>query len=93
MRKNAKHKFTNELSVARITRGLSRKAVAKVLGYSRTTPLTHFERGCRTPSLERALQLEILYRRPVAFLFPDLYLSLRDDIRLREAALKQQTLF
>lgn len=93
MRKNVKQKFTNELSVARISRGLSRKTVAKVLGYTRTTALTHFERGCRLPSLKRALQLEILYRRPVAFLFPDMYVSLREDIRVREKAIKQQTLF
>jgi DNA-binding XRE family transcriptional regulator len=93
MRKNAKHKFTNELSVARISRGLSRKAVAKVLDYSRTTPLTHFEQGSRLPNLTRALQLEIIYRRPVAFLFPELYVSLRNEIRAKEAALKPQTLF
>lgn len=93
MRKNAKHKFTNELSVARISRGLSRKAVARILGYTRTAPLTHFEHGFRLPNLARALQLEIIYRRPIAFLFPELYVSLRDEIRVKEAGFKQQTLF
>jgi transcriptional regulator with XRE-family HTH domain len=92
MRINA-HKFKNELSIARASRGLSRKNVAHIFGHKRTSQIGKFERGNRLPSLTTALRLEILYRRPVAFLFPELYMSLRDDIRIRETALKQQTLF
>src|SRR5216684_3165374 len=62
MRNNAQRKFRNELSIARASRGLSRKNVARVLGYKRTCPLSHFERGQRLPSLKTALRLEILYR-------------------------------
>ena len=91
MRTNAHKKFKNELSLARASRGLSRKNVAQVLGYKRTTPLSNFERGKRLPSLKTALRLEILYRRPVAFLFPDLYVSLRSEIREAESQFKQQT--
>jgi transcriptional regulator with XRE-family HTH domain len=92
MRTNA-HKFRNELSLARASRGLSRKNVAHVLKYKRTTPLSHFESGKRLPSLVTALRLEILYRRPVAFLFPELYVALRDEVRKGESHIKQQTLF
>jgi transcriptional regulator with XRE-family HTH domain len=47
--------------------------------------LSRYERGHILPSLTTALGLEIVYRVPVAFLFPDLYEELRDQIRSREA--------
>lgn len=92
MRINAQ-KFRNELALARASRGLSRKHAAHVLGHKRTTQISRFERGKRLPSLVAALQLEILYRRPVAFLFPELYVALRDTVRKDESHIKQQTLF
>ncbi len=76
--------------------GLARKKVARILGYTRTSSLIRFENGERLPNLETALKLEILYRRPVAFLFPDLYVALREEIRAAEVAHnrgQQQTLF
>jgi len=36
------------------------------------------------------LRLEIIYRVPVAFLFPDLYEALRTEIRAEEARLPIQ---
>ena len=35
------------------------------------------------PPLHTLLQLEILYRLPVAYLYQDLYAELRDDLRQR----------
>jgi DNA-binding XRE family transcriptional regulator len=89
-------KFKNELSIVRSGRGLARKTVARILGHKRTSSLIRFENGERFPNLETALKLEILYRRPVAFLFPDLYVALREEIRAAEVAQnqgQQQTLF
>ncbi len=89
-----KKKIANELEVLRTGRGLSRKAVARLLGYKKATPVIRFEKGERLPSLTKALQLEIIYRIPVAFLYPDLYVSLRDEIRAAEERQgKQLTLF
>lgn len=91
MRTNTHKKFKNELSLIRIERGLSKKNVAAILGYKRTTPLSHFENGQRLPSLKTALRLEILYRRPVAFLFSGLYESLHREVREAEERFKQES--
>jgi hypothetical protein len=48
------------------------------------------------PGLETALQLEVILRTPVAFLFPSLYDDLRKAIRAEEeqfAGFGQQSLF
>ena len=63
---------------------LSQKQVAKLLGLKNVSVLSQYERGRSLPSLERALGLEIIYRVPVAFLFPTLYEELRDRIRAKE---------
>ncbi|SRR6266481_4104242 len=83
--KHPKHKFRNELEVLRLRRGLSRKTVARLLGFKKTTQVIRFEKGERLPTLTKALQLEIIYRIPVAFIYPDLYASLRDEIRTDES--------
>ncbi len=77
---------------------LSQRTVAELLGFSDTTMLSRYEHGRALPSLTAALRLEIIYRMPVAFLFPVLYDHLREDIRAREAeamrkAPRQQCLF
>ena len=77
-------KYHNQLAAARRQRGLTRKQAAQLLGYQGTSELSRLECGTRLPQLITALRLEIIYRRPIAFLFPELYDSLREVIRARE---------
>lgn len=83
------HHTNNRLMLYRKRMKLSQKQVAAILGLRTSGVLSHYERGTARPSLERALALEIVYRVPVAFLFPELYESLRDGIRDRESRLKK----
>lgn len=81
-------KPTNALIIARHKRGLSRKQAAgflRPLGYTGTSALEEYEWGRSHPPLKTALALEILYRQPVAYLWPELYTSLREQIRGLEA--------
>jgi transcriptional regulator with XRE-family HTH domain len=80
-------KLKNDLLLVRRKRGLSRKQVASLLGYKSTSTIGKIEQGRLIPRLETLLGLEILYRVPVAYLYPQLYASLRDDLRRREAPL------
>jgi len=75
----------------------SQQVVAGLLGHSNSIPLCRYERGRCMPSLATALRLEIIYRIPVAFLFPSLYHEMREEIRGQEESLRknpgQQCLF
>jgi transcriptional regulator with XRE-family HTH domain len=74
----------NSLWTARNKMGFSQKRVACALGLKRTSVLSRYEHGKRIPGLINALKLEIVYRTPVAFLFSDLYLELKGQIRKKE---------
>lgn len=76
-------KIKNELLVRRCERGLSRKQAAKLLGKSESA-IRRLEQGCLRPSFDTALQLEILYRRPVAYLYSKHYQELRKRLRAQE---------
>ena len=76
---------TNRLLLYRKRMELSQKQVASILGLTNTAILSHYERGTSRPSLQRALGLEIVYRVPVAFLFPELYEEMREKIREKES--------
>ena len=76
---------TNRLTLYRKRMRLSQKQVAAILGLGNAADLSRYERGKSRPTLERALALEIVYRIPVAFLFPDLYENLRAEIRDQES--------
>jgi transcriptional regulator with XRE-family HTH domain len=76
--------YQHELVLARRRRGLSRKQVASLLGYRDPGTIADYENGRIRPPLVTALRLEILYRRPVAFLFPELYSELRTKLRAQE---------
>ncbi len=78
-------RFPNRLWRYRRRCGLSQQQVAELAGYLTPSDISRFERGERVPSLLMALKLEIIYRVPVAFLYQDLYLRLRDGIREKEA--------
>ena len=63
--------------------GFTQKQVARLLGHRDTTMVSHYEHGRSFPPLPVALSLEIIFRTPVAFLFPGLYDETK--LRIREA--------
>lgn len=77
----------NELGWARRSLGLSLKTVAAVINKDPST-LTRYERGTHLPTLEIALALEVLYRRPIGHLFPALHAELHIRVREREKQLR-----
>jgi transcriptional regulator with XRE-family HTH domain len=77
-------RIPNRLWRQRRRAGLSQQQVAELVGYHTSGEISRFEHGERLPSLVMALKLEIVYHTPVAFLFPDLYLRLREGIRAKQ---------
>lgn len=74
----------NNLVLYRRRMGLTQKRVARLLGQRDATMLSHYEHGRALPPLAVALSLEIVYRTPVAFLFPGMYEDLKLRIRTEE---------
>ncbi len=64
--------------------GFSQAQVGELAGYQSGADISRLERGERLPSLILALKLEAIYRVPVAFLYHDLYLRLREAIHAKE---------
>ena len=84
----------NNLVLYRRRMGFTQKRVAELLGKSDATMITHYEHGRALPPLAVALSLEIIYRVPVAFLFPGMYEDLKRRIRAdEESTVRQQPLF
>lgn len=81
-------KYPNRLWRYRRRMGFSQPEVAGLMGYLTPTDLSKFEKGERVPSLVTALKLEIVYRVPLSFLYQDLYLRLRDQLREKEERLR-----
>lgn len=76
--------------------GFTQRQVAKLLGHLDATMVSHYEHRRALPPLAVALGLEIIYRVPVAFLFPGMYDELRQRIRRQEESLAgagQRSLF
>ena len=76
--------------------GFSQKQVARLLGHRDASMVSHYEHSRALPPLMVALSLEIIYRTPVAFLFPAMYDELKRQIRHEEENLRdvgQQPLF
>lgn len=84
--KNVKgrHWGPNRLWYYRKRFDLTQRQAAEILGDVGVVDLSHLEHGHRLPALITALKLEILYRTPVSFLFPDLYAELKKGLRERE---------
>lgn len=80
------NKYPNELVLYRKRRALSQKRVASFLRQRDTSMLSRYENGRSLPPLPTALRLEIIYRVPVAYLYPKVYKELREEIRQQEAA-------
>ena len=83
------HHTGNRLVLYRKRMKLTQKEVAMILGLKNVSVLSHYERGTSRPSLERALGLEIVYRVPVAFLFPETYEGIKAKIRSRESRMSR----
>jgi DNA-binding XRE family transcriptional regulator len=81
-----KHK--NQLQLYRRRMRFSQEMVARMLGDCSRSTVARFEDGGQFPSLLTALRLEILYRVPIAFCYPEMYNRLRDSLRAAE-----QTMF
>ncbi len=86
----------NNLVLYRRRMGFTQKQVARLLGQRDTSMVSHYEHSRALPPLAVALGLEIIYRVPVAFLFPAMYDELKRQIREQEqtlAAGSQRSLF
>jgi transcriptional regulator with XRE-family HTH domain len=86
----------NTLVLYRRRMGLTQRQVARLVGHRDASMLSHYEHGRVLPPLAVALKLEIVYRVPIAFLFPGMYEELRREIRQKEESLvnsSQQPLF
>jgi transcriptional regulator with XRE-family HTH domain len=86
----------NRLASFRRRRGYSQRRVAHLLGHKSHGALSSYECGRVLPTMTTALKLEIVLRTPVAFLFPNVYETLRNAIRAEEdrlAGVGQQDLF
>jgi transcriptional regulator with XRE-family HTH domain len=94
--KAKENQHPNKLASFRRKRCLSQRRMAELLGHKSHAPLWSYEQSLVMPNLEAALKLEIVLRTPVAFLFPNLYEKLRNEIRAKEeklAGFGQQDLF
>lgn len=74
----------NNLVLYRRRMGFTQKQVARLLGHRDASMVSHYEHGRALPPLAAALGLEIIYRVPVAFLFPSMYRDLKQGIRRQE---------
>ncbi len=74
---------TNYLQHYRRRHGLTQRQVARLVGYFSPSDMADFERGRRLPSLVAAVKLAVLYRVPVEFLFPRLYLEQKAQLDRR----------
>jgi len=77
----------NNLVLYRRRMGFSQKQVSHLLGQCDSSMVSHYEHSRAMPPLAVALSLEIIYRVPVAFLFPSLYDHLKLSIRSEEESL------
>jgi transcriptional regulator with XRE-family HTH domain len=76
----------NHLLHYRKRRGLTQLEVARLLGWKNIKAISKMESGKAQPSVTTALKLSAVYRVPVEFLYRDLYLQLRSEIREKETA-------
>ena len=81
-------RLPNRLWQYRKRMGFTQQEVAAMLGYLSRAEISDFERGDKLPSFVSALKLEIVYRVPVAFLFPALYARLKVQLRDKEERLR-----
>lgn len=84
----AKKKIRNRIAFYRKRMQLSQQRVALLFDQRDGSALSTYESGIRMPTLAMAFRLGIILRIPVEFLFPNLYESLRNEIREEETRLR-----
>ena len=84
IRRSESTRVANRLWKYRHRMGFTQRQVAELLGCHSKGDISHYERGDKLPSLITGLKLEIVYRVPVAFLFPEFYATLKATIRAKE---------
>jgi transcriptional regulator with XRE-family HTH domain len=68
------------LWIARKRAGYPQKVVARLLGNRSLSIVSEYERGRKLPSLRTALKLELMYKTPLAQLYPGLYADAVRDL-------------
>lgn len=85
--------FPNRLFYYRKKRGLTQRELADLIGLKDAKALSSYERGSKTPSLVRVLQLAAALNTPVEFLFADTWHEIkRDVVRRREKRVSATTI-
>jgi transcriptional regulator with XRE-family HTH domain len=79
----------NLLWQTRKRRGLEQKQVAYLLNHHTPDQVSRYELGTRSPTLETALMLEMIYGAPLRVLYKDLYERLQGELRDRLKRLPQ----
>lgn len=83
MSPGGKRAVENRLWQTRKRRGLEQKSVAYLLNHHTADQVSRYELGTRTPTLETALLLEMIYGTPLRVLYKDLYERLQEEFRER----------
>ena len=81
---NSKSSKINYLKLYRRKMGFTQKEVAYLLGLKSSTAISNYENNKKMPSLLNLLKLEIVLRTPVAFLYRDHYVEIKEQIRNKE---------
>jgi DNA-binding XRE family transcriptional regulator len=79
----------NHLVYYRKRMRLTQPQVARLLGWKNIKGLHLIESGAVLPTLLTAFRLGSIYRAPIEFLFKKHYEAVRNDVRTKEAALKE----
>jgi DNA-binding XRE family transcriptional regulator len=74
----------NHLTHYRRRMRFTQKEVLHLMGPAERSKLWRLEMGESLPTLLTVLKLSAILRAPVEFLYHDIYVSLREDIRKRE---------
>ncbi len=82
--------IANKLWIARKRAGYPQKVVAALLGNRCLSIISEYEQGRKLPSLRTALKLELIYRTPLAELYPDLYAELAAELPACDAIQRSQ---
>ena len=86
--KSNRRVLSNRLWKYRKRMDFTQRQVSQILGYVSPATISAYEHGRKLPSFLTALKLEIVYRVPVAFLFPEHYARLKTALREREDELR-----
>jgi transcriptional regulator with XRE-family HTH domain len=78
--RRARAQHLNRLWIARKKAGLPQKAVARLLGYRSTSPISEYETGRLLPNLRTAFKLAIIYNTPLPGLYAPLYQDVAGEL-------------